>query len=142
MRISLFIIILFFLSNISFASQDTNGLQLIDPWVRQAPPTAKNLAGYGELKNNSDKVIEVLSITSGLFEKVEMHITTFENGMMKMAEVENMMLKPGESVYFEPGGRHFMLIKPNTAIKAGLIVPVKILLKTGQVLNFDMMVRR
>jgi len=138
MRVFL-VTLLCLLSNHVFANTE---LLLIDPWVRQAPPTAKNLAGYGELKNTSSNIIEIVSIESKLFEKVEMHITTFENGMMRMAEVKKLILKPGESVYFEPGGRHFMLIKPNTAIVSGLIVPVLITLSSGEKINYEMHVRR
>ena len=136
---AIFLTILFLYSGLVFAE---SGLQLIDSWVRQAPPTAKNLAGYGELKNTSAHKLEIVSIESELFEKVEMHITTFENGMMKMAEVKTLVLKPDESVFFEPGGRHFMLIKPKTAIKAGLIVPVHVSLKSGKVIKYEMQVRR
>ena len=135
----IFLIVLFIFSG-SVTAEPV--LQLSDPWVRQAPPTAKNLAGYGELKNISNNKIKVVSITSSLFEKIEMHITTFENGMMRMAEVKNLVLKPGESVFFEPGGRHFMLIKPKVAIKAGLIVPIDIKLASGAIISFKMKVRR
>ncbi len=127
------------LATVSFA--DSN-LELLDPWVRQAPPTAKNLAGYGELKNAGKSTLTVASIKSPLFEKVEMHITTFENGMMKMTEVKKLTLKPGESIYFEPGGRHFMLIKPQKPIKAGIVVPLEISLSNGDVMHFNMQVRR
>ena len=136
---NIFLIILFMFSGSVIAEPV---LQLSDPWVRQAPPTAKNLAGYGELKNISNSEIKVISITSSLFERIEMHITTFENGMMRMAEVKNLALKPGESVFFEPGGRHFMLIKPKAAIKAGLIIPIEVKLASGTVISFKMKVRR
>ena len=132
-------VLLLLSSGFSFAE---SVLQLADPWVRQAPPTAKNLAGYGELKNISSREIKVVSMTSVLFERVEMHITTLENGMMRMAEVKNLVLKPGESVFFEPGGRHFMLIKPKTAIKVGLVVPIEIKLGSGETFSYKMQVRR
>lgn len=119
-----------------------DGLTFIDPWVRQAPPTAKNLAGYGEFKNTSTHSINIIGLTSALFEKVEMHITTFKNGMMRMSEVKTIVLKAGESIYFEPGGRHLMMIKPKQPIKAGLIVPVAVTLTSGVVMHFDMQVRR
>ncbi|MDH3325843.1 MAG: copper chaperone PCu(A)C [Gammaproteobacteria bacterium] len=135
----LFIIVFCFYSSLIFAD---SGLQLIDPWVRQSPPNAKNLAGYGELKNTSALKIKIAAIESAFFEKIEMHVTTFENGMMKMSEVKNLALSPKESVYFEPGGRHFMLIKPKSIIKPGIIVPIQIRLSSGEVKRFDMQVRR
>ncbi|MDH5257516.1 MAG: copper chaperone PCu(A)C, partial [Gammaproteobacteria bacterium] len=84
---SLLFILIFLFSSLFFASSGLadSRLQLIDPWVRQAPPTSKNLAGYGELKNTSGSAIKIVSIKSTLFENIEMHVTTFEKGMMRMA---------------------------------------------------------
>jgi len=119
-----------------------NKLDLENAWIRQAPPMAKNLAGYGLLKNISPETIRVVAISSASFEKVEMHITSFDNGMMKMQEVKVLELRSGESEEFEPGGRHFMMIKPKKPIKAGMKIPLKVTLESGEIYQFEMQVRK
>ena len=130
----LFFFTLSLISVSSFAAQ----LKITTPWVREAPPTARNLAGYVELSNQSDKTIVVNEAKSPLFAQVQLHVTTFVNGMMRMTEIKELKIAPGETVTFEPGGRHFMLMKPKQAIKAGLDVPVELSYTDGttQVIHF------
>lgn len=117
-------------------------LSLKNAWIREAPPMAKNLAGYAQVQNIGTKTLTIVSIDSPVFEKVEMHVTTFEKGMMRMEEVKTLKLFSGESVYFEPGGKHFMLIKPKQRIVAGLKVPLNFKLASGKTISFELEVRK
>lgn len=139
MKKTFILFILFLMSAPGFAA---GKLILKNAWIREAPPTAKNLAGYAEVRNIGDDVLTIASIASPMFEKVEMHVTTFDKGMMRMEQVESLKLFSGESIYFEPGGKHFMLIKPRQAIKAGLKVPLNVTLKSGKVVTFELDVRK
>ena len=71
-----------------------------------------------------------------------MHVTRFENGMMHMMEVKELIIKPDETVAFEPGGKHFMLIKPHTPIKAGQKIPLTMELKSGKKFEASLMVKK
>ncbi len=110
-------------------------------WVREAPPMAKNLAGYVELMNASNESIIVESITSPFFQKVKMHDMSLHNGMMHMSHLDSVSLPPGGSFSFEPGGKHLMLMKPKQRIKAGLIIPIVFKLHSGKTIAFDFEVR-
>jgi len=143
MRLRLFtqscLLLLFFSAATAWAD---SSLQFSDSWLRQAPPSAKYLAAYGELKNTSAFDVAVVAMSSKLFEKVEIHHSRFQNGMMKMTRVEKLTLKPGESVVFKPGARHLMMMKPISPIRAGDIVPLIFTLNTGQDHHFDLPVKR
>jgi len=117
-------------------------LLLKDAWVREAPPMARNLAGYAEVQNIGSDTVTIVSISSPMFEKIEMHVTTFNDGMMRMEQVKTLKLFTGESVFFEPGGKHFMLIKPKQAIVSGLKVPIKVKLDSGDIISFELEVRK
>ena len=117
-------------------------LSLKDAWVREAPPMARNLAGYAQVRNIGSDTLTIVSISSPMFEKIEMHVTTFKEGMMRMEEVKTLKLSIGESVDFEPGGKHFMLIKPKQRIVAGLMVPIKVKLASGDAISFELEVRK
>ncbi len=135
------LILMLSLANFSIASAESS-LQFVDAWVRQAPPAAKVLAGYGELKNTSDKEILIVSVSSPLFNKVEMHVSSFDGGMMRMAKVASLAIKPHKSAVFSPSGRHLMLMKPLAVIKSGMVVPVEVELSTGEKHLFELQVRR
>ena len=112
------------------------------PWVREAPPNAKALAGYVLITNVGKNTQELVAVSSPVFERVEFHVTTFDGGMMRMKHLETLVLKSGELAEFEPGGRHLMLINPKKKLKDGDKVPMTVTLKNGATISFDMQVRR
>jgi len=112
------------------------------PWVREAPPNAKALAGYVLITNVGKKPQELVGVSSPVFERVEFHVTTFEGGMMRMKHLETLVLAPGDVAEFEPGGRHLMLVNPKKKLKDGDKVPMTISLRNGGTISFDMLVRR
>ena len=117
-------------------------LRLESGWVRAAPPSAKNLAGYGVLHNQASQPVSIITLSSPYFEKVEAHKTSFENGMMKMQQLQGLSLKGGEVLKFEPGGMHFMLIKPTTAVVEGLKIPIKLKSESGAEYLFELVVKK
>lgn len=132
---------LFFLLWASLPVFSAESLTLSDAWIREAPPSARSLAGYVTLKNVSDKEVVVESMSSPSFGRVMMHDMSMHGGMMHMAHIETLVIQPGESVDFQPGGKHLMLMKPLQAIKAGLTIPITFMLKSGKTLAMDFMVR-
>jgi len=94
----------------------------------QAPLTASNVmvtqpvpgmamsAGYLELSNNSSQSISITHVTSPEFASVEMHQTVIEDEVARMSALGTLTLQAGESVIFEPGGKHLMLMRPSGEI--------------------------
>ena len=117
-------------------------LSLENGWVRAAPPSAKNLAGYGVLRNKLSASISIVALSSPYFKKVEAHKTSFSGGMMKMQQLQQLQLKANEVLSFEPGGMHFMLIKPRRAIVEGLKIPLTLRLESGLEYSFELVVRK
>jgi len=94
----------------------------------QAPLTASNIiitqpvpgmamsAGYFELSNNSSQSISITHVTSPEFASVEMHETVIKNLVARMTALGTLTLQAGETVSFEPGGKHLMLMRPSAEI--------------------------
>lgn len=57
----------------------------------------------------ADRLVAV-SATPGIAEAVEMHETVIENEMAMMQPVDGLDIPAGETVFFEPGGLHIMLV--------------------------------
>jgi hypothetical protein len=69
-------------------------------------------AGYFKLTNNSGQAISISHVTSPQFASVQMHETIIKDEVVRMAPLEMLILQPGETVSFEPGGKHLMLLRP------------------------------
>ena len=81
-----------------------------DAWVRSMPPGAQVSAAYGMLMNHSDQTVTVSTVSSEISGTAEMHVVIAEGDQRRMAELESIDIAPRETLIFEPGGRHIMLL--------------------------------
>lgn len=88
-----------------------DGLALSQAWIRQAPPGAAVMAGFGKLVNNGRKPLTIAGFESADFGKVELHQSSMADGKMRMRRVDPLTLAPGQSVELAPGGYHLMLMQ-------------------------------
>ena len=126
--------ILFFLIALSTAccNQKPNGsIYVSDAWVREAPPNAMMLAGYANITNNSDEDRIIASAKSEQFKMVEIHKTIVENGVAKMRQQNNLIVRAGKTLELKPGSYHLMLMHPQTNLKLDDEVNVTLLFKNG-----------
>lgn len=91
-------------------------------WVRLAPPGQKNTAAFLLVRNNSVVDVKIVSVASKVARLTELHTHSHENGIMKMSQVPHVVVKAGQTVVFEPGTLHVMLIDTNTTLKDGDVV--------------------
>lgn len=117
-------------------------LMVMDPWVREAPPNAKMLAGYFTIMNHSGKSAEIVGASSDKFEKVEIHKTVQEGGVAKMVAQPSVEVGKHGTVKFQPGGLHLMLINPKAQLKAGDKVDITLQFKTGGDLKMTAVVKK
>ena len=97
----------------------TASLRIDGGWIREAPPNAKVLAGYVELRNDTSAPLVVTGAHGADFERVEIHEMSMDGGVMKMRALERVELAPGASLSLEPGATHLMLINPKRKLRAG-----------------------
>jgi copper(I)-binding protein len=76
--------------------------------VRPVPGMSMG-AGYLTLENNSEKPISITRVHSPELVSVEMHESVLEDGVSRMYKLQEVVILPGQSVRFEPGGKHLML---------------------------------
>jgi copper(I)-binding protein len=90
-----------------------------DPYVRLAPPGAPASAAYLVIRNSSAADRQLVKAESPDAKTVEMHEHRNENGVMKMREVGNIVIKAHAQAELKPGGYHLMLIGVKKALKEG-----------------------
>lgn len=118
-----------------------DGVLIEDPWIREAPPAARALAGYMHLENRGNTPVALLRANSDSFERIELHHTLEVDGTMRMVEVDHVPLPPGETVAFAPGGLHLMLFTPQEPLRAGNRVTIELSFSDGTVRDLRFEVR-
>ena len=84
-------------------------LTLESAWVRALPPTQSMTAGYLTVTNNGDETVRIVGAAAVGAGRTELHESRAEGGALRMVPVASLILAPGESASFEPGGLHLML---------------------------------
>lgn len=79
--------------------------------IRKPLPGLRTSAGYLALKNNARDAITITRVTSPQFARIEMHESAIENGVSRMYPLPELILAPGQTISFEPGGKHLMLMQ-------------------------------
>ena len=118
------------------------GVVIKDSWIREAPPTARVLAGYFTLHNQDQKDNVIISARSKEFFGVEIHLSNVQQGMMKMEKQDKILLPKGEMFHFKPGGYHLMLIKPKRQLHAGDKVNITLQFEDGKEISDTFIVRK
>ncbi|TGR23233.1 MULTISPECIES: copper chaperone PCu(A)C [unclassified Mesorhizobium] len=86
-------------------------LEIGHPWSRATPTGAKVAGGYFTITNNGSTPDRLLSITSDISEKAELHEMGVKDGVMTMRPVDGGLEIPaGGKVALAPGGYHLMFI--------------------------------
>jgi copper(I)-binding protein len=106
-------------------------LMVEQAWIRAAPPGAMMLAGYATLRNTGGAPVLVNGASSPDFGDVSLHESVNQNGVERMRPLGDVVIAPGASVTFAPGGKHFMLMDAKRELKPGDNVKIHISTKSG-----------
>lgn len=128
----------FLLPNASLAG----GIQVEKPMVPLAPPGAMAHAAYLSLTNVGAVSRHLIGVTSQGHAMAHFHVSKDENGFATMSTVDMIELEPGQTVVFEPGGLHIMLIKPMSPLSEGDGVVLTLEFANGEQLPVTAEVRK
>lgn len=105
-------------------------IQVRDAW---APALPNDMAAvYFEITANESDVL--LGGSAPMAQTAEMHETSEEDGMMRMRPLARLSLKAGETVRFERGGKHFMLMGLSRPLTPGEKFPMTLrFAKAGEI---------
>lgn len=94
-------------------------IEIRDPWIREAPPQARALAGFMKLHNPTAAPITLTGVSAEAFGAVMLHRTVLDGGMAKMVHQHSISISAHSTLSFEPSGYHLMLMKPKQPVLAG-----------------------
>ncbi|WP_409018624.1 copper chaperone PCu(A)C [Brevundimonas vesicularis] len=102
----------------SATGTEVAAITVTDPWCRPTPNGARVAGCYVTLTAASDDVLT--GIATDLATMPQVHEMKHEDGMMKMAHLEQgLHLPAGEAVVLKPGSNHLMLMGLTTPLVEG-----------------------
>lgn len=94
-------------------------LRVEDAWSRPATAALPGVV-YLTIANDGRQPDRLVGARSGRCGKLEIHHTIVEDGRMSMAPVtQDLVIEPGASLAFEPGGYHLMLFDLGQPLRSG-----------------------
>ena len=105
---------------------------VMNAWVREALPKSKVNAGYMTLINVGEEDLTLVGVQSDAFKKVEVHEMTMDDGLMRMFELEELVVPASGQAKLSPGGKHLMLKEPVKDLKKGEEVELSLKFKSGK----------
>jgi periplasmic copper chaperone A len=110
-------------------------LSITDPWVKAAD--SGMTGAFGTLVNGTGKPVTVVSATSSVAAKVELHEVVGQGGTTKMQPKQGGFVIPaGRSHALAPGGDHIMLMGLKQRVRPGTEVSLTLELGDGTVFTF------
>ena len=104
-------------------------------WSRATPKGAQVAAGYLTIENRADSADKLLSASTPIAGKTEIHEMLEHGGVMKMRPIKDgLTIPPNGKLTFAPGGRHLMFVELRSPLVEGEQVPVSLEFeKAGQI---------
>ena len=84
-------------------------LRVQDAWLRQPLPGQNKTAGYCDITNSGRASVTLVGALSDVAEAIEIHRIIHDGDIVRMRRVEKVVIAPGETVRFQPGGLHLMV---------------------------------
>ena len=109
-------------------------------WFR-AMPAHLPAAGYFTLRNTGKSQVILTGASAGACGMLMLHKSSSENGMSSMSGMDSIPVPPRHTVSFAPNGYHLMCEDPNSALKHGAKVPVKLQFADGKTLMVNFVVK-
>ncbi|MEV7006795.1 copper chaperone PCu(A)C [Streptosporangium sp. NPDC051022] len=110
-------------------------LAITDPWVKSTKK--KMTAAFGTLVNNTDVDMTVVSGSSPLSRKIELHEVVDSGGKAVMRQKKGGFVIPARgTLQLQPGGDHLMLMGVKKEVKPGAQIGLTLTLQGGETLEF------
>ncbi len=99
--------------------------------ARAMPPGTPNSGAFMTFHNSGASEGRLVRAEADVSESVELHTHGMDGGMMRMRQIPEIVLPPGEDVVLRPGGLHVMLIGLIGSLEEGRSFPLTLVFSDG-----------
>lgn len=94
-------------------------IEVVDPYVRMAPPGAKATGAFMVIRNAGEQDTQLVAAASAAASVTELHNHINDGGVMRMRQVKEIAVPARGEAQLKPGGYHVMLIDMKAPLKEG-----------------------
>ena len=106
-------------------------VQATQAWSRFTAPSVPTGVVFMQLNNTGTKADALVSVSSPVAKKAEIHNHINDKGVMRMRQVAKVDVPAGKSVSLQPGGFHVMLMGLKKPLKLNDSFPVTLKYQSG-----------
>lgn len=123
-------------------SDKSGRLSVETPWSRATPRGAKVGGGYLTITNSGKEADRLVSASSPIAGKVELHEMSMDGGIMKMRPLpKGIAVAAGATVSLAPGGLHVMFLDLKQPLQQGERFPARLTFEKAGVMDVTFEVR-
>ena len=104
------------------ALAQTDQLEVTSAWARATPAKAENGVAYLTIRSPTPD--RLVSVSSPVAKKAELHTMSMEGMVMKMRPLAGLDIAAGQPVTLKPGGEHIMLLGLSEPLREGQSFPL------------------
>lgn len=134
--------ILFSTLCVSLSAFAHDGLKYDEPYARATPPNAVNSAIFMTIENHMDAERTLISATTEIADKAELHTVEKDGDLMKMRQVDQIILPAHGQVILKPGSYHIMLLNVKQPLVEGDNIHVTLGYANGETENLEVPVKK
>ena len=108
----------------SAALAQTGQLEVSNAWARATPAKAENGVAYLTIRSPTPD--RLVSVSSPVAKKAELHTMEMAGMVMKMRPLAGLDIPAGQPVTLKPGGEHIMLLDLNGPLREGQSFPLSL----------------
>jgi copper(I)-binding protein len=102
-------IIIFFIANFAAQATEVGNITVSDAYIRASIPGTIHSSAYLRINNKDEKTVTLVSVSSKISPRIEMHNHVMENGMMHMQKLQKIAIEGNSEVLLQPHGLHLMV---------------------------------
>lgn len=99
-------------------AQESN-ITITNEWARPILVAGRPGGAYFHIENTGSVADKLVSVTSPISPRLEIHEHTMKDGVMRMSEVDFLEIEAGGNVELKPGGYHIMIFETATKYAEG-----------------------
>ncbi len=94
------------------------------------------------INNNSDKTVNLVAASSDISDRTELHSHIMSDGMMKMRQVDEVVINANDKVELRSGSFHVMFLGLKAPLSEGDNAQIKLYFDNGDELIIDAPIKK
>lgn len=122
------------------AAYAASGIKIENPHLRVTIP-GRPAAGYMTVRNAGGAADTIVSVSSPLAKRIELHTHLMEGGVMKMRQIEELEVPTNGTAEFKPGGNHLMVFGVDESVTPGDAISVTVTFEKAGAIEVEFLVK-